>query len=405
MSIKEISRKRKGTVYQSVVDLGRDPHGQRVQRRVTASTKRDLREKIDALRAERRNGAIVTRGRETLGALADRWLSSKLKACSHRTYASYVDIVESFIRPQLGHFTLRSLSPEHVERALSIWRVAQRRDHRKRSDTAPASLSNRTLRYIVMVMRGLCNYGVRVRALATNPAEFVELPRLEEYEARVLPIDRFAQLLHFARTWPGDDLSLHFLLAAAAGLRRGELCALQWGDVDLHNATITVRHAIEVRRDGTGIGMKEPKGKKVAILAIPEVLVQALQEWRTRQEARLGNVTAETPVLDTEGGWSHPDRLSKIAMQCIRASGLPRVRLHDLRHSYGSWLANAGTSTRVLQQSLRHSSLTMTEHYTSQVGQAHRNAVATLGMQLLDAGVSAQADADGIGTEAQPKCD
>uniref|UniRef100_E6PHX3 Phage integrase family protein n=1 Tax=mine drainage metagenome TaxID=410659 RepID=E6PHX3_9ZZZZ len=262
MSVKEISRKRKGTVYQTVVDLGRDPQGRRVQRRVTARTKRNLREKVDALRAERRNGFIVTRGRETLGALADRWLSSKRDACAHRTYASYVDIVESFIRPQLGHLTLRSLSPEDVERALNTWRVAQRRDHRKHSKTVPALLSNRTLRYIATVLRTLCNYGVRMRAIATNPAEFVALPRSEDYEATVLPIDRFAQLLQFARTWHDGDLSLHFLLAAAAGLRRGELCALQWGDVDLQHATITVRHAIEVRRDGSGIGIKEPKGKK-----------------------------------------------------------------------------------------------------------------------------------------------
>ncbi|NNM92080.1 MAG: site-specific integrase [Candidatus Eremiobacteraeota bacterium] len=405
MSVKEISRKRKGTVYQTVVDLGRDPQGRRVQRRVTARTKRDLREKVDALRAERRNGVIVTRGRETLGALADRWLSSKRDACAHRTYASYVDIVESFIRPQLGHLTLRSLSPEDVERALNTWRVAQRRDHRKHSKTVPALLSNRTLRYIATVLRTLCNYGVRMRAIATNPAEFVALPRSEDYEATVLPIDRFAQLLQFARTWHDGDLSLHFLLAAAAGLRRGELCALQWGDVDLQHATITVRHAIEVRRDGSGIGINEPKGKKVAVLAIPEVLVQALGEWRAGQTLRLGSVTAETPVLDTEGAWSHPDRLSKITMRCIRASGVPRVRLHDLRHSYGSWLADAGVSTRVLQESLRHSSLTMTEHYTSQVGQAQRDAVATLGAQLRDAGVSAQPGAKGIAPKAEPKCD
>jgi len=92
-------------------------------------------------------------------------------------------------------------------------------------------------------------------------------------------------------------------------------------------------------------------------------------------------------------------------MRCIGASGVPRVRLHDLRHSYGSWLADAGVSTRVLQESLRHSSLTMTEHYISQVGQAQRDAVATLGAQLRDAGVSAQPGAKGIAPKAEPKCD
>lgn len=405
MSVKEISRKRKGTVYQTVVDLGRDPQGQRVQRRVTAPTKRDLREKVDALRAERRNGAVVTRGRETLGSLADRWLSSRQGVCAHRTCASYADIVESFIRPQLGHLTLRSLAPEDVERALTTWRVAPRRDHRHQRKTEPALLSSRTLRYILIVLRTLLNYGVRMRVIATNPAEFVELPRPEDFEATVLSIDHFAQLLQFARTWRDGDLSLHFLLAAAAGLRRGELCALRWADVDLQRATITVRHALEVRRDGTGIALKAPKGKKIAALAIPDVLVQALHERRAAQESRLGSVTAETPVLDTDGDWSHPDRLSKVTMRCIRASGVPPVRLHDLRHSYGSWLADAGTSTRVLQQSLRHSSLTMTEHYTSQVGQAQRDAVATLGVRLRDAGVSASPASERACLDSEPKCD
>ena len=389
-NVKEITRKKKGVVYQTVVDLGRDPRGRRVQRRVTARTKRDLKEKVDALRAERRSGVPVMRERETLGRLADRWLMAKEHTCAHRTFASYRDIVASFIKPQLGEIALTKLSPEHIESAVSVGRSMPRRDHRKTKKDGPLLLADRTLRYALIVLRSLLNYGVHVRAIATNPAAFVELPRVKAYEAAVLPIDRFAQLVTFSQTWRDGDLSLHLLLAAAVGLRRGELCALRWGDIDLDAASLTVRHALEVRRDGTGLSLKEPKGKKVAVLALPELVVEALRNWRSRQAARLGTVTPETPVLDTNGEWSHPDWLSKATMRCMRAAGVPGVRLHDLRHSFGSWLADAGTSTRVLQQSLRHSSLTMTEHYTSQVAQAQRDAVDALGSKLRDAGIPRQ---------------
>ncbi len=148
--------------------------------------------------------------------------------------------------------------------------------------------------------------------------------------------------------------------------------------------------------------LKAPKGKKLAILPIPDVLVRALREKRAAQASCLGSAA---PALDTDGDWSHPERLNRVTMRCVRASGASPISLPGLRHFNGSWLADSSTSTRVLQQSLRHNSLTTTEDNISHEGQAQWGAVATLGVRLSDAGVSASPASDGARLDSERKCD
>lgn len=398
MKITEIKRK-KGVVYQSVVDLGYED-GKRVQRRVTARTKRDLKEAIDKLRLERPSGLQPRRGKDTLGQLADRWLESVKGSVENRTYASYADIVDAFIKPKLGTVRLQSLVLADIEEAKKKWLDTDRRDQRKEPKTPgpgrgrkpkeppvkrkTLKLSKTTVRYILTILRMVLNYGVLDRAIITNYAKLVRMPKAEDFPSKILKPEQFAMVLEFARTWREGDVSLHLLLAGSLGLRRGELCGLTWGDIDLDASTVTIRRAIEVRRGGQAEAVvagkesrlreKSPKGGRVATLPIPSIVIEALRDWQERQLDRLGAISPATPVLDRNGGWAHPDTIGKSILKCIGKSGAPKVRLHDLRHSFGSWLANAGVSMRVMQEQMRHRSGRMTEHYTQRVEPAQRAA-------------------------------
>lgn len=88
-----------------------------------------------------------------------------------------------------------------------------------------------------------------------------------------------------------------------------------------------------------------------------------------------------------DGAFPHPDTVGKEIWKIIRKSGLPQVRLHDLRHSFGSWFAIAGTSNRIMQKQMRHKSSKMTERYTKRIEPAQREAADILDERLRAAGI------------------
>jgi len=396
MKITEVKRK-KGNVFYAVVFLGRGATGKPIQRRVSATTKRELFRKIEDLKSKARSGQAITSGNKTVSDLLDDWLAAAECEVANRTYASYKDIADTFIRPTLGKTRLRNLKPVHVRSALEAWKKWPRRDGpRKKKNSSkhdrPMTLSATSIYYTMIVLRTALNWGVKMHELSYNPVPAVMPPLPREYDANVLEPEEFGRLLQSAKRWPTGDYSLPILLAAAAGLRRGELCALRWADVDLKKCTIEVANTLEVRRgrasdDTQPLALKEPKGGRGRdghgpLVAIPSLVAEALAKWRIEQAKRLGTISPTTPVFDADGDVRHPDTFGKEIWRIIHAADVPNVRLHDLRHSFGSWLANAGTSNRVIQKQLRHRSAKMTERYTKHVEPAQRDAAEALDLVL-----------------------
>lgn len=378
-----------GSIYQGTdgrwyasIEVG--GKGERRRRRFVGKTREAVRQKL--LAAQREGVSRGTRsGARTIADLADAWLRACERRIEHRTLSSYQDVVEAYIKPQLGTLRKERLDPAAVERAMRAWISAPRRDKRTDAHGARLRLGPTSVRYNLTVLRILLNWAVKMREIPSNPADAVQPPRTLDYEAQVLSPEEFADLLTFARTWPAGDYSTHLLVAAATGVRRGELCGLQRGDVDLEQQIIDVRRSVVVRRDTYRLALKMPKGGKGQAIAVPALVSEALRAWMDAQAQRLGHVSDATPVFDADGGLSHPDTLGKDLWRMMHAWGKRAVRLHDLRHSFGSWLASAGTSDRVLRAQLRHASQKMTDRYTKRVDVAQRAAADALDERLRTA--------------------
>ena len=447
MKITETQRK-KGVVFSVVVYLGRDAHGKRVQRRVSASSKRELQRQIEDMKSAARRGESTPSARNTVGLFIDEWLEIKNDEVAHRTFASYTDVADTYLKPTLGKIRLRALQAEHVRRALWVWKGMPRRDtpkirsvrrgrgsHRearfeadaygerisarterqvrdeidqlRKLHEASATLSSRTVRYILTVLRIALNLAVRTGRLSHNPARAVKGPQISEPHTSVLSAEQFAHLLSFAQQTYGVRMRTALLAAAATGLRRGELCALKWADLDLNAGTLIVRGAVEVLRSIRGakveerLKIKSPKGEREApterTIAIPAILCEELRRWLLLQARRLGlkpnEIPATTPTSTPAALAGIQTRLGSDVHALIRASGLPHVRLHDLRHSYGSWLANAHVSSRVIQAQLRHRTAAMTNRYTKHVEAAQIEAAEALDRKLRGAIAQGKVDA------------
>ena len=196
--------------------------------------------------------------------------------------------------------------------------------------------------------------------LSANPASACKPPRVERKQMNVLDVNATASLIEFSK---GKRLHVAVLFFALCGLRRAEVAALRWSRIDLDTGRLAVTSSIE--QTGQGIREKPPKNGKGRVVVLPALLIEELRRYRLRQAEellRLGlRQTDETHVCLREDSSPWPPRaLTHAFARLIRASGLTRVRLHDLRHGHATHLLAANTHPKVVQERLGHATIQLT---------------------------------------------
>jgi len=211
-------------------------------------------------------------------------------------------------------------------------------------------------------LRTLCRWAVRVGILMRNPVDGVEPPRFERKEMRALDPDGISELLTTAR---GTDLELPIAVAVGTGLRRGELLALRWSDIDLGEARLSVRRSIETIKGVTR--SKPPKTARSArTISLPSFVVSALQRCRVDQQERrsilgLEHATGEDWVFTRadESVWE-PGAFSLRFARLVKRAKLRHLRFHDLGHSFGTLALASGVDLKTLSSALGHSEISTT---------------------------------------------
>jgi integrase len=148
------------------------------------------------------------------------------------------------------------------------------------------------------------------------------------------------------------------------GLRRGELLALRWGDVDLKSGLLTVHRAID--RSDSRTRFKDPKTKRSRrTISLPRFVVDRLRRHRVQQAQwfwanRLGRTNAETLVFERAGEPWVPNTFGTAFSRTLSEAGVPHVRLHDLRHTFASMALAAGVDLKTVSCALGHSTISTT---------------------------------------------
>lgn len=280
--------------------------------------------------------------------LAD-WLRDWLKNdpnISPKTRERYQQLVERQIVPRLGRISLEKLAPAR----LLQWHGELLRDGR----AGGGPLSARTVGHAHRVLSRALAQAISMELLSRNVAAMVRPPRIPVSEMPILTQESIAQAL--------DRLSGHTLrpivaLALSTGLRRGELCALQWADVRLNTvpATLTVGRSMEETQ--AGLRLKPPKsiyGRRT--LTLPASVVELLTSLR--RESLVG-CTWVFPEPGTINPYP-PDKLSRDWGNVCRDRKLPRIPFHALRHTHASALIAAGVDVVMVSRRLGHASPAIT---------------------------------------------
>jgi integrase len=291
--------------------------------------------------------------RVTLREAADEWLryeehEAKVKPSTVMDYRNCADR----ICRELGDLALEAITPQVIERWKAGFRAERRLAGGRVRRTAP---STRTIRKYLVNLNGILRRAREVYGVTTNPVADVKRPGRVKGR-RTLKSTEFLEPaeVHALVGAAEDEVDAAiFMTAAFCGLRLGELLALRWRAVDFRRNLIRVEASFTRGREGTP---KSGDGRTVPMA--PEV-AGALQGLRTRRYL-LG---PEDLVFIGRGG-SHvdPNALRKRFHEALARAGLPRVRLHDLRHTFGTIMVSR-VDPRTLQQWMGHASIEVTEMY------------------------------------------
>jgi integrase len=176
----------------------------------------------------------------------------------------------------------------------------------------------------------------------------------------VLSQEEVAALLGAVR---GTDLECPVILALTCGLRRGEILALRWEDVDLERGVLLVRRSLEETKQG--LRFKEVKSGRGRAVALPVVAAEALRRQRMEQAARrmrLGHLWHDLGlvVCGPDGRPRPPNGFTAAFRRLVKRVGLEPMRFHDLRHTHASHLLRAGVDLKTVSARLGHSTAVMT---------------------------------------------
>jgi len=302
-------------------------------------------------------GEHVDPSRMTVRQWLETWLIAVRQEVSPKTYERYSEIVRHFLVPALGNLQLTKLGPTHIQIAYNDLANDGRRDGKS------GGLSARTRCHIHRILHSALGRAVEQQVLARNPAEAFRkrLPRVERRELTTLTTEQSARLLaaikHTRVYWP-------VLLALSTGMRRGEVFALRWKNVDLENGALRVMESVEQTKEG--IRFKAPKTERTRVITLPAFAINELRRLKLQQAEELLAIgvrqSGDTLVCARADGLPlQPQSLTHQFSRLIcRIANMPRVRFHDLRHSHATQLLLAGVHPKVAQERLGHATITTT---------------------------------------------
>jgi len=346
----------RGWAYQ--IFLGRDSAGK--QRRTVASgfpTKREAAAALrDRIRELEEQAALTVGEPRTLRQVVMNFIADAERRLGRKTVERYKYMVPYFdaglMETPVSEITTLMLEREY-------WRLRESGGRRRKAGDA-RPLAAKTVRGMAGLISAALNDAVRLGLIRSSPAGAVKLPPAESKERRSLSPEELE--CYFAAA-AGHWVEPILRLAAATGMRRGELLALTWSDINFSAGTITVSKSLEQTR--AGLRIKETKTRTTRVIRIGPSAVEALRLQRSLQDEwrrELGPDYRDHGLVFSapDGGFLKPDTTTAEACRVAARAGLKGVGLHALRHTHGSMLLSAGLPLPAVSKRLGHANPNIT---------------------------------------------
>ena len=372
-------RKRKDGRWEGRYTAGHDPAtGKTIYKNVLGKTQTEVKEKLKRAIEDSAKLDMSKVGQYTVGQWMDVWFENyakiKVRPSSHQTYRGYI---ENHIKPNIGSIPLNKLTSLELQKLYKKL-LGNGRVERIESKKQPKGLSAKTVRNINQIISSALNLAIEQRLILTNPADACALPKLEHREMKTLPVE---QLTSFLREAKESGVFEMYYIELATGLRRGELLGLKWSDIDLEHGSLRVQRQI-ARIDGEIV--EAPLKTKNAYRTLP-LSADAIDVLKT-QEKKCGNSQYVFP--SPTGGPISPDSVLHMLHRVLKRAGLPKVRFHDLRHTFATLALQNGVDIKTVSGMLGHFSAGFTlDTYAHVTTATQKEAANTMEKVLANANI------------------
>lgn len=323
-------------------------------------TKSEAVAKLRALTKEAAEGAYKAPTRMTFSDIIDKW-DGTLQV-SRKTAERYRELVHLHVRPRFGQEKLQSIVTSAVSEFYGDLLTGKRPNGGEARPLAP-----RTIGHIHRLLVNIFAVAQDDGLITMNPARKAKRPKIDvdENEHIEMPILNEAQIREVLSKLRGRPMFMIAVLGVATGMRRGEMLALRWRDVDLEGAVLDVRRSLEQTKEG--LRFKPPKsahGRRE--ISLPANLIAELRTHKAAQLAQrmalgLGKMPEHALVFcKPDGSELAPDAVSDDWRRHVRTLKLPTVSLHALRHTHASQLIAKGIDVLTISRRLGHAKPSVT---------------------------------------------
>ncbi len=324
--------------WEGRISRGSLREGKRKFHYIFAKTKEEVKKKIDAFHACELASAPCLL---SISQIFHEWFNSIQYKVKESTAANYMMKAQKHILPIFGEKLAGALSSEEMNCFI----------RKKQSE----GLSNRYISDILVLMKSIFKYAVRVYHIK-NPMEEISMPKKRKPEINILDGDEQNQLQQYIAE-NQNHTTMGVALSMATGIRIGELCALQWKDIDLEKRILTVKKTIQriqcpTDTAKTKLLITAPKSESsVRTIPLPECIISMLKKFKGKEQEYVlsGNVKPLEPR-------TMQYRFSKI----LKNVKLPSIHFHALRHMFASNCVKLGFDVKALSEILGHSSVEIT---------------------------------------------
>ncbi len=341
-------------VYDLPVDIITGKRRQKTQS--IKGTKREAERTLREILLSLEQGSYVKPNKITLGEWLRQWLKDYASLnTTDRTQESYSSIVGRHIIPSLGNIFITDLQPQQIQSYYADKLNKGRVDGK-------GGLSARSVVYHHRILSKALDYAVKMGIVVRNVAKVVQPPRIQRVTMRTLSANEVVRFLDAARE---TNYYVYFATLLYTGLRRGELLALRWRNLDLDNATLTVVETAYKLGNGDYV-IKEPKtAHSRRTVTLPSSLVELFKAYRADQELLRIQLGVTLNVDDfvfirLDGSPINPSAVTLAFRRIIKRAGLRGIRIHDLRHTHASLMLTAGIHPKVVSERLGHANIGIT---------------------------------------------
>jgi len=370
-------KQRSAGSYSLIIDLPRQRGEKRKQKWITfRGSKREAQKELARLITELADDSFQEPSKTTLAQFFERWLSHMTSQVDERTHIGYAEKARKNINPLLGSTVLTRLRAEQISQAYARALASGRRDGK-------GGLSPRTVHHMHRILKQALAQAVKWGLLKHNPCDAVDPPRVEKREMMTFDTEQTADALSEMRR---TRFLIAYLLAAICGLRRGEIAALRWKNVDLDAGVLKIIQT--TRQIGKIVTYKPVKNTKGRPVAISSLMMDELSAHRAKQAEELLRVGAKLSgdsfvFAQPDGTPIKPGSITNEWKRLVKKHSLPRIRFHDLRHTHATAMLASGVHPKIASERLGHSSIAITlDLYSHVLPNMQADAIETMDNEL-----------------------